>query len=295
VTCRDLNSLQAFKWKGGLELVALLMVLIEDLLSGLLEYMDSILLNLVPMAFYADEFLDQMLGRAVISELFDILFTFGVSLIILKFIKKGFDTYILWIDGDADTDPILYLTYFVKALVVAISFPTLYGWMATIVQDLTDKLLNIISRGVTADFSVIIVGIISGGIVPGIIGLIFFGCLLFLYIKFLQTGLEILVLRLGIPLACVGLVASDQGVFKTYMQKFSQAMITVMLQIALLKLGIALVMNGHLIWATATILMAIRTPKFLQEFIIISGGQGGMMGKAYQATRLVQMFRGAMR
>lgn len=154
-------------------MVALLMVLIEDLLSGLLEYMDSILLNLVPMAFYADEFLDQMLGRAVISELFDILFTFGVSLIILKFIKKGFDTYILWIDGDADTDPILYLTYFVKALVVAISFPTLYGWMATIVQDLTDKLLNIISRGVTADFSVIIVGIISGGIVPGIIGLIF--------------------------------------------------------------------------------------------------------------------------
>lgn len=274
---------------------ALLMVLIEALLSGVLEYIDSILLNLVPMAFYAEQFLDQMLGRDVITELFNILFSFGVSLIILKFIKKGFDTYILWIDGDADTDPILYLTYFVKALVVAISFPTLYGWMATIVQELTDKLLNIISRGVIVDFGVIIVGIISRGLVPAIIGLIFFGCLLYLYIKFLQTGLEILVLRMGIPLACVGLVDSDQGVFKTYMQKFFQSMITVMLQILLLKLSLALVINGHLIWATATIFMALRTPKFLQEFIILPGGQGGGMMKAYHATRLVQMVRGVMK
>ncbi|MDO0824065.1 conjugal transfer protein TrbL family protein [Desulfosporosinus nitroreducens] len=274
---------------------ALLMVLIEALLSGVLEYIDSILLNLVPMAFYAERFLDQMLGRDAISELFNILFSFGVSLIILKFIKKGFNTYILWIDGDADTDPILYLTYFVKALVVAISFPTLYGWMATIVQGLTDKLLNIISRGVIADFSIIIASVVSGGLVPGIIGVIFFGCLLYLYIKFLQTGLEILVLRLGIPMACVGLVDSDQGVFKTYMQKFFQSMITVMLQIVLLKLSLALVINGHLIWATATIFMALRTPKFLQEFIILPGGQGGMMGKAYQATRLVQMVRGAVK
>lgn len=273
----------------------LLMVLIEALLSGVLEYIDSILLNLVPMAFYAEQFLDQMLGRDVISELFKILFSFGVSLIILKFIKKGFNTYVLWIDGDADTDPILYLTYFVKALVVAISFPTLYGWMATIVQGLTDKLLNIISRGVVVDFTSIIMSIVSKGLLTGIVGVIFFGCLLYLYIKFLQTGLEILILRLGIPIACVGLVDSDQGVFKTYMQKFFQAMITVMLQIALLKLGLALVINGHLIWALAVIVTALRTPKFLQEFIILAGGQGGMMGKAYQATRLVQMVRGAVK
>ncbi|HBV88458.1 MAG TPA: hypothetical protein DEF42_17885 [Desulfosporosinus sp.] len=274
---------------------ALLMVLIEALLSGVLEYIDSILLNLVPMAFYAEQFLDQMLGRDVISELFKILFSFGVSLIILKFIKKGFNTYVLWIDGDADTDPILYLTYFVKALVVAISFPTLYGWMATIVQGLTDKLLNIISRGVVVDFTSIIMSIVSKGLLTGIVGVIFFGCLLYLYIKFLQTGLEILILRLGIPIACVGLVDSDQGVFKTYMQKFFQAMITVMLQIALLKLGLALVINGHLIWALAVIVTALRTPKFLQEFIILAGGQGGMMGKAYQATRLVQMVKGAVK
>jgi len=271
------------------------MVLIEALLSGVLEYIDSILLNLVPMAFYAEQFLDQMLGRDVISELFKILFSFGVSLIILKFIKKGFNTYVLWIDGDADTDPILYLTYFVKALVVAISFPTLYGWMATIVQGLTDKLLNIISRGVVVDFTSIIMSIVSKGLLTGIVGVIFFGCLLYLYIKFLQTGLEILILRLGIPIACVGLVDSDQGVFKTYMQKFFQAMITVMLQIALLKLGLALVINGHLIWALAVIVTALRTPKFLQEFIILAGGQGGMMGKAYQATRLVQMVKGAVK
>ncbi|ODA42736.1 hypothetical protein DSBG_0610 [Desulfosporosinus sp. BG] len=41
--------------------------------------------------------------------------------------------------------------------------------------------------------------------------------------------------------------------------------------------------------------MALRTPKFLQEFIILSGGQGGGMMKAYHATRLVQMVKGVMK
>lgn len=271
-------------------MAALLMVLIEALLTGLLNgYMNSLLQNLVPIAFYAERALDGMLGYNVLSEVYDIIFQFGVSLIILKFIMKGFQIYVLWIDGDADTDPLVYLTYFLKALVVAISFPTLYGWMATIVQDLTNKLLITLNRGVMVDFSLISRSILSDGIVTAIFGLIYFVILLIFYIRYLQTGLEVLLLRLGIPIACVGLVDSDQGVFKTYMQKFFQVMITVLLQVVLLKLSFALVINGHIIWAIAVILMALRTPRFLQEFVIAPGGSGGLMGKAYQATRMVQM------
>jgi hypothetical protein len=31
----------------------------------------------------------------------------AVAMIILKFLKKGFETYVLWTDGDADADPLL--------------------------------------------------------------------------------------------------------------------------------------------------------------------------------------------
>ncbi|AFM01447.1 hypothetical protein Desde_3155 [Desulfitobacterium dehalogenans ATCC 51507] len=272
-------------------MVDLLMVLIEALLTGLLNYMDLLLMNLVPIAFYAENALNEILGFNLLSEIYEILFMFGISLIILKFVQKGFNTYILWIDGDADTDPIVFLTYFLKALVVAISFPTLYHWMATIVQGLTDKLLAALTRGLLVDFKLVVESIMSAGLLTAIFGLFYLGSLLYFYIKFLKIGLEILTLRLGVPIACVGLVDSDQGVFKTYMQKFFQAMITVMLQIVFLKLSLALFMKGHLIWAIVAIQMALGTPRFLQEFIIPAGPGGNVMGKAFYATQLVRIFK----
>ena len=33
-----------------------------------------------------------------------------------KFLKKGFETYVLWSDGDADEEPIAILTNFFKAM-----------------------------------------------------------------------------------------------------------------------------------------------------------------------------------
>jgi len=66
------------------------------------------------------------------------------------------------------------------------------------------------------DFSAIITGISTAGIFTGIISLIFFICFFILYIQFLTRGLEILILRVGVPLACVGLMDNDNGVFRTY-------------------------------------------------------------------------------
>ncbi len=48
---------------------------------------------------------------SICLKLFDIVFGFGVSLIILKFLKRA-ETYVLWSDGDADEEPIALLTNF---------------------------------------------------------------------------------------------------------------------------------------------------------------------------------------
>ncbi|GAA0778394.1 hypothetical protein GCM10008908_35270 [Clostridium subterminale] len=43
-------------------------------------------------------------------------------------------------------------------------------------------------------------------------------------------------------------------------------------------------------------MLAIKTPKFLQEFIIVSGGhRAGVMGNVYQSVRLVQISKGAFK
>ena len=266
------------------------MLLIGAILTGCLGYVNTLLDGLVPTALYAEKYMDTLAGTNGISGIFDVFFAFGVSLIILKFLKKGFERYILWTEGDADTEPLILLTGFLKALAAAICFPTMYGWLAEIVSDLSSQLITIISGDMATDFNAIITGITSAGIFTGIVSLIFFICFFMLYLQFLTRGLEILILRIGLPLACVGLMDNDNGVFRSYIQKFFQSTLAVLVQIVLAKLGVALMLNTHVFWGLATLLLALRTPKFLQEFLIISGGQGGgMMNKVYSTARIYQM------
>ena len=53
-------------------------------------------------------------------------------------------------------------------------------------------------------------------------------------------------------------------------------------------------MNMHIFWGVACMILAVRTPKFLQEFIVTdrSGGGGAIVNNAYHSVRLVQMVRG---
>lgn len=61
------------------------------------------------------------------------------------------------------------------------------------------------------------------GLVTAISGMVFVIVYFILYFQFLMRGLEILILRVGIPLACVGLLDNDKGVFKAYLNKFFQS------------------------------------------------------------------------
>jgi hypothetical protein len=273
----------------------LLVLLIAGILSGCLAYVNSLLNDLVPIALHAERYMDTMLGTNGLTEVFNIFFAFGVSLIVLKFLKKGFEQYILWTEGDADADPILMLTGFFKALAIAVSFPTLYSWLGRIIEDLTDKLIKAVSKGMVTDFTAIINGISSAGLFTAIISLIFFICFFLLYLQFLMRGMEILILRIGLPVACVGLLDADKGVFRTYIQKFFQSTLAVLVQIVLAKVGVALMLNTHVFWGVAALMLAIKTPKFLQEFIIVSGGGTGAMGNVYQSVKLVQMAKGAFK
>lgn len=273
----------------------LIVMLIVALLNGALVFANSLLNDLVPIALHSEIYMDTLLGTDGLSKIFDIFFGFGVSLIVLKFLKKGFEQYVLWTDGDADLDPLILLTGFFKALAIAVTFPTLYSWLAEIIEEMTDQLIVTINNGMETDFSAVISGISSAGLFTALVSLIFFICFFLLYLQFLSRGLEIFILRVGLPLACVGLMDADNGVFRTYIQKFFQSTLAVMVQIVLAKLGVALMLNTHVFWGLAALLLAMRTPRFLQEFLIVSGGHGGGVGAVYQSVRLVQIASGVLR
>lgn len=277
----------------------ILVLLIVAVLNGAVAYIDEMLSDLVPMTLNADQYMMAAGGGSMVSVLFDILLGFGVSLIILKFLKKGFECYVMWTDGDPDVEPTLLVIRFIQAIAVAVCFPVMYGWLAQITQNLTDELMSAIGSATNYDWQAWVNGISSLGLVTAIFGLIFVVCYFVLYFQFLMRGLEIMILRIGLPLACVGLLDNDKGVFKTYINKFFQSTLAVVVQICLCKLGVGMMMNVginmNIFWGIACIVLAIKTPRFLSEFMVPTGGGTGVINNMYHSVRLVGMAKGMIK
>lgn len=277
----------------------ILVLLIVAVLNGAVAFIDSMLADLIPMTLHADQYMTAAGGGSMVDVLFQIMLGFGVSLIILKFLKKGFECYVMWTDGDPDSEPTQLIIRFVQAVAVAVCFPVMYGWLADITEDLTNQLVTAIGASTNYDWQAWVNGLSSAGLVTAIFGLVFVICHFILYFQFLMRGVEIMILRIGLPLACTGLLDNDKGVFKTYLTKFFQSTVAVMVQISLCKLGVGMMMNVginlNVFWGIACLVLAIKTPRFLSEFMVPTGGGGGMVNNIYHSVRLVGMAKNLMK
>lgn len=259
----------------------------DDTLAGF-SAVDTILESFPETAFHAERMLGSVLNTRMVESLYNTVLLFGIALIVLKFLKKGFETYTLWTDGDPDADPVTLLTNFFKALAVSLSFLVLYDWIVNASLELIELLQRVINSSNANDFIQLISnGLYGSGFSTTIFMIILLVYGVMLYFQFMKRGIEMVVLRIGMPIACLGLLDSDRGVFKPYMQKFFQNALTVTVQIILGKIGLSVSLDGHYFWAFAIMSVALSTPKFLQEFMIASGGGGGM-GNIYHITSLAR-------
>ena len=258
---------------------------------------DKILESLVPMAFYAEKF---MIGATVInfSEIYIVMFSFGIALIVLRFLKKGFDTYVGWNDGDADADALGLFVNFIRAIVVATCFPVLYNWLVNATEDIIDKVLNVSNMlvSLTSPTEFIWRVASSAGLGMVLFSLILIIMYIILYFQFIMRGIEMLVMRIGMPIVCVGLIDNDKGIFQPYMKKFFLNSATVLVQVVLVKMSLlVLVLSNNMIYAVAIAMVATKTPRFLQEFMLVHSGGGSIINTVYHTSRLVQMAKSAVR
>lgn len=245
--------------------------------------------SIADLAMNAEKYMDSLSGLNWFTTAYNILFAMGIALIVLKLIKKGAMTYIAWADGDPDSSPVQLAQNFVYALAIAIIFPWLYTIISDVTMEVMDDLLAALNISTGDNISGIFGDInVDSGLFHPVATLIHFIMLLLLYIQFIKRGLEMLILRLGIPIACTGLLDSNQGMFAPWMKKFFQSAATVVIQVCLGKLGVALAANNHYIWSYAALSTALGMPKFLQEFMIPAGGGGNVMGTVYHVTQLAQ-------
>lgn len=260
--------------------------------GDLSDMVSNVFTDLVNIALKIEDSAISFTKAINVDAIYNVLFGYGIALIILKFLKKGFDTYILWNDGDTDANPLQLMTNFFKALAVAISFPIMYEWIIKIIIELINALQTYFSNSLT-------IGIDPGRIVASrfltsTLWTISLVLMLIFIIKFIGQGIEIMILRVGFPLACVGLIDSDGGIFKNYFSKLIQALCAVLVQILIVHLGVEVIFaKQDFILGFAILLVALRTPKFLQEFMVTAGGGGGRgLSSAVSGTvNVVHMFK----
>lgn len=265
---------------------------LANLLSDAFSQLDSVLASLLRSMLYVEDLFSGALSADAISNVYQFLYGFCCVLVILKFLFKGFRIYILWRDGDADSSPQDMVIGTIEAVAMMVGFPYLYGVLADVVVWLSDGIMERFAlSGVS--LGAVTFNLAGTGLFTIVVFLVYAVLLAVLGIKLIQRGVELLVLRLGVPFACLGLIDSDMGIFKSYVQTLFKTMFTSIVQIALLSLSIRVIANVSLlncICGIAIIVTAFHTPGLMQQFMVPAGGS--VTNKIYSGARAVQTIKG---
>lgn len=248
--------------------------------------------NLVDICFNAEKYLTEILSIQILdfTMLKSVIRNFAIALIILKFIKKGIEMYLSWTEGSSDTPIHIYLLYFIRSMVLILTFPFIYDIFVNIGTDFANQLLTSLNASYQEGLTANLASIAGVGLSTSILGVIELVMLILLYIQMLMRGVEMFILKISFPIFCTGLLDSNKGIFATFIKKFFQCAFTVIIQIILAKIDILLLSSAQLIMGIAVLLVALRTPKFLQEFMLISGnGSSGISNAVLTTSKVIEL------
>ena len=299
---------------GLIILAAILNLCLMAVLGGI----GNSLSNLPNVAFGVVDYIGDIIGSRAVGSTITALFAgVGISLLILGFIKKGFETYITYTDGDPDSDPLQLVMLFFKATAILLGFDAIYNWLAYITTSLTTQALQAVRIASGTDFNNVADAFkctdTGTNLLFCVFGLIF-GVLYFVvYFSIVKNAVEIFVLKLGMPIACIGLLNADKGIFKSYMMSFIKAFVTIFVKIFLTQLGFSVMMMSTttgtsgalgsgggflegcygLIIGICCVSLAISSPKLLSEFMVPSGGGGvgGAINAVSQIKNITTKFK----
>ena len=107
---------------------------LTDLIEEAFDMLDELLVDLLDIVLNCQEYMVSHIGLTGID--FDkinmVILEFSMAVILLKFLSKGFNIYILQNDGDADHDPFQLLIGLFEAMAISLTFYGLYPYLVQI-------------------------------------------------------------------------------------------------------------------------------------------------------------------
>ena len=252
----------------------MLVELIQNFISGSESTLNSIFNSMLNLVFFIERELMYIPQGAILAQakvdfnaIYQVVFNFATYLLVIVFIAKAVKTYFMMREGDNEQNPIQLVIGMLKAVIVMICFKEIYTIGVGIVSEFLNSILNVMPIQNT-NLAEALSSNIQGGIFTAVACLVLLICWLLLICQFIMKGIEILVMRIGIPFASLGLLNSDGGVFPDYIRSFLMTAFTLVIQLALLNVSIITLLTNKLIYGIAIAVVAVNTPMIMSKYMI---------------------------
>lgn len=218
------------------------------------------------------------------------------TILVIKAMNEAFQTYILYQNGDPDSDPSGLLIRTAQAVAIISTLP----WIITQIFTFGTKVaLDVAGLGTgqtgISDWSIIISAMSTGIIIP-LIGIALAICLLVVAIQASIRGAELALMSVIGPIMALNLTANNRSAWTSWFKQIVIICIAQALQIFMLQgaLGIltrpsSSINESGMFLIFGWLWVTIKTPKFLQQFAYSTGFTGAVGGGTKQAGSMYLM------
>lgn len=252
----------------------MLVELIQNFISGSESTLNSIFNSMLNLVFFIERELMYIPQGAILAQakvdfnaIYQVVFNFATYLLVIVFIAKAIKTYFMMRDGDNEQNPVQLVIGMLKAVIIMICFKEIYTIGVGIVEEFLNSILNVMPLQ-NINLAEALSNNIQGGIFTAVACLVLLICWLLLICQFIMKGIELLVMRIGIPFASIGLLNSDGGVFPDYIRSFLMIAFTIVIQLALLNVSILTLLTNKLIYGIAIAIVAVNTPMIMSKYMV---------------------------
>lgn len=253
----------------------MLVELIQNFIGGAESTLNSLFNSMLNLVFFIERELTyipegQVLGVSKVdfNSIYKIVVDYATYLLVIVFIVKAVKIYFMMRDGDNEQNPINLVIGMFKAVIVMICFKEIYSIGVGIVSSFLNSILNVINID-SMNLAEALSNNIQGGIFTAVACLVLLICWLLLICQFIMKGIELLVMRIAIPFATIGLLNNDNGVFPDYIRGTA---FTLVIQLSLLNISIVTLMTNKLIYGIGIAVVAVNTPMIMGKYMVKPSG-----------------------
>lgn len=287
---------KAIEWLADIILRVGLSFIVR-LVMEIVELFANELFGIASTTFYPES-QNNIIG-SVYGTLNSSIMAIALSLIMLMALYKGFMTYIMWKDGNPEENPLEIIFRYMFSIAMLFSFNELFAIAASIIGSLNNG-FNISSGSVnlTGGLINIIANFNTGQQILTIVLLIkFLKTLYNAIITVITKGIEIMILRLGFPFACVSAITPQASGFHNYIVSIARGMFSIVVMSVFIGLSTKIISGSftfsNIFWAIAVLEVANNGGSIINSIISTGGGTqigneavGGIQGAGISAGRM---------